>query len=641
MAFDKLSCFAVGICVPVLHGALGFIEANAVERPSIDLGDISSRPVAKRVPFERFFQIHNVSSLEFSPDARTLYFLRNDGHVDNVFAIDLVDRRTRQVTAFREPVHRFLVGRRGKYLIIAQDIAGNERYDLYRFDLKTGETLRLTKSGAGDMSFPCDLSPDGAVLYYGKSRDGRSESDLWRLELQTGEKRVILRANERLLECGEASPDGRFLLFREFVENNEKHLGILDLYTGKAHYIMRVPGVNNVDAGFSRGRVYFLNAMGADGFRLWQYQIGAPLPTLAKIPIPHPIESLSFQADGRVVVVRYRDKLASRTEIFVDHFRQSSTFGFAEEDIVGAVFSRAEPKIGVIVAADAVMPPRYFLLTPAGLELLYDSNQSGIEPRHFTKVRSVRIPSFDGLKVPVHLFIPNGTSSKSPRPAIFWIHGGPEEHIDPIFDSQIQFLANRGFIVVAPNVRGSTGFGKQYALLDDGDWGGGHIRDIVEVAGFVRDLDFVDGDKLFIVGESFGGFSVLSLITQYPDVFRAAVDISGMSELATFVDSWPAYVDSYVLRELGFDPRRNATRNLAVSPLYHVDRIRIPLQIHQGLNDRRVPKAQSDRMVEHMRRLGLSVEYHVYEDEGHGFSRFSSEQSAFNKISDFFDRHAR
>jgi dipeptidyl aminopeptidase/acylaminoacyl peptidase len=641
MAFDKLSCFAVGICVPVLHGALGFIEANAVERPSIDLGDISSRPVAQRVPFERFFQIHNISGLEFSPDARTLYFLRNDGRVDNVFAVDLVDRRTRQVTAFSEPVHTLLVGRKGKYLIIAQDIAGNERYDLYRFDLKTGETLRLTKSGAGDMSFPCDLSPDGAFLYYGKSRDGRSESDLWRLELQTGEKRVILPANERLLECGEASPDGRFLLFREFVENNEKHLGILDLYTGKAHYIMRVPGVNNVDAGFSRGRVYFLNAMGADGFRLWQYQIGAPLPTLVKIPIPHPIESLSFQADGRAVVVRYRDKLASRTAIFVDHFRQSSTFGFAEEDIVGAVFSRAEPKIGVIVAAGAVMPPRYFLLTPAGLELLYDSNQSGIEPRHFTKVRSIRVPSFDGLKVPVHLFIPNGTSSKSPRPAIFWIHGGPEEHIDPIFDSQIQFLANRGFVVVAPNVRGSTGFGKQYALLDDGDWGGGHIRDIVEVAGFVRNLDFVDGEKLFILGESFGGFSVLSLITQYPDVFRAAVDISGMSELATFVDSWPAYVDSYVLRELGFDPRRNATRNQAVSPLYHVDRIRIPLQIHQGLNDRRVPKAQSDRMVEHMRRLGLSVEYHVYEDEGHGFSRFSNEQTAFNKISDFFDRHVR
>ncbi len=127
MAFDKLSYFAAGICVLVLHGAVGLIEANAVERPSIDLGDISSRPVAQRVPFERFFQIHNVSGLEFSPDARTLYFLRNDGHVDNVFAIDLVDRRMRQVTAFREPVHRLLVGRRGKYLIIAQSAIGQKQ----------------------------------------------------------------------------------------------------------------------------------------------------------------------------------------------------------------------------------------------------------------------------------------------------------------------------------------------------------------------------------------------------------------------------------------------------------------------------------------------------------------------------------
>jgi dipeptidyl aminopeptidase/acylaminoacyl peptidase len=387
--------------------------------------------------------------------------------------------------------------------------------------------------------------------------------------------------------------------------------------------------------------VRILNAMGSDGFRLWKYRIGAPLPKLAKSPMPYFLESLSLQAGGRIAVVRYRSRLASRTAIFVDDFAKQSTFGLAKEVIAGAVFSRSDPKIGVIITADAAMPRRYWLLGSEGPQLLYDTNQSGIDNGHFAQSRSLLVPSFDGLQVPVHLFVPNGTSKESPRPAIFLIHGGPQEHIDPEFDSRIQFLANRGFIVVTPNVRGSTGLGKRYAMLDDGDWGGGHVKDIVEVAGFVRALDFVDRDNLFVLGESFGGFSVLSLITQYPGIFRAAVSISGMAELADFVDSWPAYAHSYVLLELGFDPRRDPQRNRAISPLYQLHRIRMPLQIHQGRNDRRVPKGQIDRLVARLRSLGLSVEYHVYQDEGHGFLRSPNEQAAFSRIIAFFRRHVR
>jgi dipeptidyl aminopeptidase/acylaminoacyl peptidase len=578
MMVYRLPFLGVGIGLLIFSGMVWAGAEDAVDHRTIDLGNIPLRPVPPRYGFERFFQIRDISALEISPDNHTLYFVRNDGRLDNVFAIDLVDRRTRQVTTYDEPVHDLLVGRKGRYLIISRDQGGNESYDLYRFDLKTGETLRLTDAGVGDLSHACALSPDGSVLYYNQTRNGRSESDLWRLELLSGERRVILHAEGRLLECGELSADGHRLLFREFVDNNESHLGILDLSAGKVRFILRMPGINNVDAGFSGARIYFLNALGADGFRLWQYQLGAPAPTLAENPVYYPLEALSLQADGRIIVLQYRTALATRTRIFVDDFARSSSFGLPEEDIVGAVFSRGDPKIGVIVTAHGTLPRRYFLVgaTGAAPELLYDSNQSGIQGDQLTEVRSLRVASFDGLKIPVHLFIPNGTSADSPHPAILLIHGGPEEHIDPVFDSRIQFLASRGFIVVTPNVRGSTGFGKLFSLLDNGDWGGGHIRDIVGVAGFVRGLDFVDGDNLFILGESFGGFSALSLITQYPEVFRAAVDISGMSDLATFVDALPRYAQRFVLQELGFEPRRDAKRNRAISPLYHVDRIGIP-----------------------------------------------------------------
>jgi dipeptidyl aminopeptidase/acylaminoacyl peptidase len=145
----------------------------------------------------------------------------------------------------------------------------------------------------------------------------------------------------------------------------------------------------------------------------------------------------------------------------------------------------------------------------------------------------------------------------------------------------------------------------------------------------VRSLDFIDAGNLFIAGMSSGGFSVMSLVTQYPDTFRAAVDFLGVTELASFVDSWPQYLQRHLSVALGFDPRIDRARNRALSPLYHVERIRIPLQVHQGANDSRVPRAQSDWLVQRLRSLGGTVEYFVYADEGHGFNRFENERPAW------------
>jgi dipeptidyl aminopeptidase/acylaminoacyl peptidase len=189
-----------------------------------------------------------------------------------------------------------------------------------------------------------------------------------------------------------------------------------------------------------------------------------------------------------------------------------------------------------------------------------------------------------------------------------------------------------------PNVRGSTGFGKAFASLDNNDWGGGHIRDLAAVVAALRDLDFVDAGNVFAAGMSFGGFSVMSLVTQYPDLVQAAADFFGFTELATFVDSWPHYLQQNLSVELGFDPRRDPLRNRLASPLYHLDRISIPLQIHQGANDSRVPREQSDRVVGYLRSSGHRVEYFVYPDEGHGFTRFRNQRLAWLRLVDFFRR---
>lgn len=605
---------------------------------SIDIGNIPERPIAPEFAFERFFQTRPLDQFQFAPDNRFVYFIRNDGQVNNIFTMDLASGSLRQVTHLAESVSGFGVDHKGQFLIIVHDVEGNENHDLYRFDLAAGDMLRLTSVGRGDTTMACGLSPDDALLYYAQTRHQRREAGLWQVEVSTGKVRQLLPGNGRTLDCDEVSADGRYLLFGELIGFDERRLGLLDLATGKTRYIIATPGINNVDGNFAEDQVYFLSALGSDRFRLWRYRIGDVAPAPVQLPFDNDLESLSMYADGRIAVIDYRTALAGRTAVFIDGFDAPTGFGLLPESVTGAAFSDNKMGLGVVLTETASIPGRYYQVGTERPVLLYDANQSGIDNIYFAEARSLQIPSYDGLKIPVHLFIPNGTSANNPRPTIFLIHGGPQEHLDPLYDSAIQFLTNRGFIVVVPNVRGSTGFGRHYASLDDNDWGGGHIRDIVEIAAAVRTIDIIDADNLFITGMSFGGFSVMSLVTQYPDTFRAAVDFSGFTELATFVDSWPLYLQRHLFAELGFDPRSDRARNRALSPLYHVDRIRIPLQIHQGANDNRVPRVQSDWLVQRMRGMGHTVEYFVYPDEGHGFTRFENERVAYQRLVAFLRR---
>jgi dipeptidyl aminopeptidase/acylaminoacyl peptidase len=605
---------------------------------AIDIRDITARPVAPEFAFARFFATHPLEHAAFSADDRQLYFIKSSGRADNVFAIDLTDRSLRQITRSPESVSGFLVGRGGEFLILVRDTRGNGRYDLYRFDLSTAATRQLTFSTVGDATMPCGLSPDDKLLYYAQTRDRRRESDLWQLEVASGRTQLLLAGNGRTLDCDAVSPDGRYLLYGEKRGFDERRLGLLDLISGKTQIIADGVEVNNLDGHFAGDGVYYRSALGADGFHLWHYRIGAAASEPVRLPFVNDLESLSVYGDGAVIILGYRSGLAGRTVILSADLSGALQFGVPPGQVKDAVFSDSDPQLGVISVETAGQPLRYYLVGKGSPQLLYDANRSGIDSRYFSEWRSGWVTSFDGLKLPVHLFIPNGTSAQQPRPVILLIHGGPEAHVDPGYSSEIQFLNNRGFIVVAPNVRGSTGFGKAFESLDDNDWGGGHIRDLVAVVAAVRELDFVEAGNVFAAGMSFGGFSVMSLVTQYPELVRAGADFFGFAELATFVDSWPHYLQQNIAAELGFDPRRDPVRNRAVSPLYHLDRVRIPLQIHQGANDSRVPREQSDWLVQRLRDSGRTVEYFVYADEGHGFSRFANQRLAYLRLVDFFRR---
>jgi dipeptidyl aminopeptidase/acylaminoacyl peptidase len=607
--------------------------------PTLDITGISSRPSAPVYAFEEFYKTSGITNYGFTPDGSKILFLKTDGKTKQIYQFDIASKKSIQLTKMSEPVGGFILDKQGLNIYFHQDKGGSEIYDIYAFNLKKKSITPLTKGANVERSFICDISSDGTKLYFSQSKNKRAENDIKVYNLKDKTTNTLVESKGRQLYCDKLNKAQDQIIVYDFVENNEQHISVLNLKNAALTYILQEKGVKNFSGNFQGNKVHFLSTKNSDQNRVWSFDLlkEAP-PTLANFPINKSITSLVGYNDGSIFTVKFRGELTPKYALVKSDFSSVEEMPFNSDETDEVVFNESNVAWTLFAIEGADRPTQYYYSKENKPVLFYDSNQSKIDGAHLAKAKSLFVPSFDGLQVPVHFIIPNGTSATNKKPAIMWVHGGPEDNVDPHYSALQQYMVNNGFVIVAPNVRGSTGFGKAYQFMDNGDWGGGHIKDLVAVANYTKSLDFIDSNNVFIVGGSFGGFSVMSLITQYPTVFKAAVDIFGLVEMASFMKSWPPLAQQYWIGEMGVDPRVDEKFNKKISPIYHVDKIKIPLQVHQGSNDIRVEKNQSDLLVEKMKAKGLSVDYHVYPDEGHGFLKFDNTKKCFTSVIEFYKK---
>jgi dipeptidyl aminopeptidase/acylaminoacyl peptidase len=265
-----------------------------------------------------------------------------------------------------------------------------------------------------------------------------------------------------------------------------------------------------------------------------------------------------------------------------------------------------------------------------------ESMLGGLTEEELVAPDEITYESFDGREIPAWLYLPHDRDGEVP--VVLSIHGGPEAQERPWYQPFYQYLVSRGFVVLAPNIRGSSGYGKTYQKLIHRDWGGGDLRDFEALARWLQEQDFVDGGRLGVYGGSYGGFATLTCVTRLPDYWAAAVDIVGPSNLVTFSKAvpptWRRFLDAWV-----GNPDTEADFLLERSPITYVENVRAPLLVMQGAHDPRVVKGESDQMVERLRELGREVDYVVFEDEGHGFTKRQNQQRAYRLAADWFERH--
>jgi dipeptidyl aminopeptidase/acylaminoacyl peptidase len=266
------------------------------------------------------------------------------------------------------------------------------------------------------------------------------------------------------------------------------------------------------------------------------------------------------------------------------------------------------------------------------------SYRGAISETSLVPAELVSYPTFDGRRVPAWLYRP---PTRGPLPVLLSIHGGPEAQERPGSSTWVpfyQFLCSRGVAVLAPNTRGSSGYGKSYQTLIHRDWGGGELKDIEAAAEYLAAQDWADRERIAVFGGSFGGFATLSAITRLPDLWACGVDLFGPSNLVTFAKAVPPFWREMMRAWVG-DPDEDREMLVERSPITYVDQVRAPLLVIQGATDPRVVKAESDQMVDRLRSLGRDVDYLVFDDEGHGFTRTANQLKAFRHVVDFLAKH--
>jgi dipeptidyl aminopeptidase/acylaminoacyl peptidase len=593
--------------------------------------------------FEQFFAVRRfplLTSLTFSPDSRHVAYVHDGSGQMNLWRQPAAGGWATQLTVLDEESARHHVWTPHGF-ILGIDRQGDERWQLHRLPEDGGWPDDLTRRP--DLQFrPGWPHPDGERITYGGNATRPTDQSVYLLHIRDGEQRPLVEDDGNFV-AGPWHPDGRRLAVVQVHGNTDQDVFVLDIHTGERTPLTAHEGEEvNLPVGFTAdGRLLLITNRDHEFQWLARRSAGGDGGLEPVWRGDWDVEHAQLdRAGGRVAWVVNEDgistfharDLESGRDLPVPELPRGWCLHFAlspDGSRLAACVSGGTRPLDVYVAD----------LDGGATTRLTNSFLGGVPESELVAPELVRYPTFDGREVPAWLYRPRGTSGRSP--VLLSIHGGPEAQErpgSPTGFSLYQYLLSRGIGVLAPNIRGSSGYGKTYQSLIHRDWGGAELRDIEAGAQYVRSLDWVDPHRLAVYGGSFGGFATLSAMTRLPQYWACGVDIVGPANLVTFVRAVPPWWRRMMKKWVG-DPDEDRDLLVERSPITYVDGVRAPLMVLQGANDPRVVRPESDQLVERLRELGRDVEYHVFEDEGHGFAKRANQLRAYRLIGDFLERH--
>jgi dipeptidyl aminopeptidase/acylaminoacyl peptidase len=555
-----------------------------------------------------------------------------------------------ELTSLPEPVATAHYVPGGRRAVLAVDEGGDERHQLYLIDLDDAATATVAgfdrlRALTSDRRFGhqfAGISPDGRTLAYVSDRANGVDFDLWLYDLERDEHSLLHAGAAWYQPASGFSPGGRFVsLLRPGPRPLDVDLVLVETASGEARVPIAHPGeaaLIGPPAWVSDFVFYASSNAGREFTAVVRHDLDSGETTTVAGTGSRFDAEVVWGGAAAIIVIENRNG-ASTMSRYDTETGERRDIPLAEEGVTHAWF--LEPPT---VSSDGSRL-YYTLTTPRRPGDIYGYDLNAGETRRLTHSRAELAPealvapelaeveSFNGERIPVFIFRP---PTLEPRPAVVVeVHGGPEAQALRLFDPEVQALVSAGFAVVVPNVRGSTGYGKRYASLDDTTKRLDSVRDLRSVHAALGRLGF-DPQRAVLWGGSYGGYMTLAGLALAPELWAAGVDIVGISNLVTFLENTSDYRRAQ--RELEYGSLADDREFLIeASPLTHVAAIRAPLFVIHGRNDPRVPLSETQQLVTSLEQRGVRCELRIYEDEGHGLARLANQLDAYPSAIAFLD----
>lgn len=590
------------------------------------------------IPFERYLNVRSASGGSLRRDGERLAFLTDITGTAQLWTLDAPLAWPEQLTFYPDRLMFASYNPRRDTIAFGKDEGGNEVQLIYTIGGSGGLAERLSQQEAKHLWG--GWSHDGASAAWAhNSRNGR-DFDIYVFDLEQGEERLVWQA-EGSNYVADWMPDDRQLIIGRLETNVDNNLWLLDLDTGDSTLLTPHAG----DAYFfspeplpDGSGIYLVTDMDREYLNLAFYSIA---DGELRFVDDHPWdrEAIALSDDGRWLVMFTNEEGYTVVEV-----RDLQEDGIYRVDALppgaagGARFARDSSVFTLTVTAPDDTTDIWSVDARTRETLRWTrSSRAGIPPETLKQPELVHYASFDDLTVPAFYYRP---ASAPPYPVVIDIHGGPESQRRPIFSAVTQYLVNQGFAVLAPNVRGSSGYGKTYLELDNVRKRMDSVADIKAAYEWLVTEGGADADRIAVYGGSYGGFMVLSAMVTYPDLWAAGVDVVGIANFITFLENTADYRRHLRESEYGsLDEDREFLHD--ISPLTHIDNISAPLMVIHGANDPRVPVGEAEQVIEAVRAKGLPVDALIYTDEGHGLAKLKNRLDAYPKMAEFLNRHVK
>ncbi len=547
---------------------------------------------------------------------------------------DLLTGKEIQLTYGRERIFDPHVDQENKRIIFCMDVGGDENVQLLMLKKGEREPLNLTQKPKARHMMG-GLAGD-KLVFSDNERDPQS-FDISVMDLKTGQKTTVLENHDHYNWPSSLSPNGQYLTYNKLKGESDNAMWMVDTTSGQALRIAPDEGISAEtkscwlpdSSGF-----YLLTDRVGEFASLAFYEVKSGIFSFVK-QYDWDVESLAVTGEGKYLALilnndGYSDlkvyERESMKEVSLPPMPRGVYAAYNAMDTIGS-------KLLFSISLPAAPENIYELdLDKGKLTQITDNQVEAVKKEDMVNPDLLRFTSFDGLKVPFFLYVPKGLDKN--MPVMIDIHGGPEGQETPMFNPFLQYMLSEGIAVVAPNIRGSTGYGKTYTHLDDIEKRLDSVKDIEELVKFLIQEGIADEKRIGVMGGSYGGFMTLSCAARLPKLWACAIDTVGMFNLVTFLENTAPY--RRVHRESEYGSLEHHRQLLYdVSPVSKVDDIITPLMVVHGANDPRVPVTEAEQVVNRLRARGVTVNYLRYEDEGHGIAKLKNKLDCYPKMAAF------